>query len=124
MLAAALGSDADDGGLCAYCLRSRAPRRNDLASAPAVTWVIAAGIPAVPGVPVLEEDVRAGQNETRPPMYEMEGPARPRHAKRGQLPGFAGAARPAGAKYPREEPVSRLLTRSRGRPQGGARFRR
>ena len=88
---------------------------------PAVTRVIAAGIPAVAGVPVLEGDAPAGQNQTRPPMYEMGGLARPRCAKRGQLPGFAGAARPAGARYPCEGPVSRLLTRSRGRPQGGAR---
>jgi hypothetical protein len=64
----------------------------------------------------------AGQNETRPPMYEMGGLARPRHAQPGQLPGLAGAARPAGAKYPCEGPVSRLLTRSPGSPPGWCPF--
>jgi hypothetical protein len=83
---------------------------------PAVTQVIAADIPAVAGVPVLEGDVPAGQNQTRPPMYEMGGLAQPRRAKRGQLPGFAGAARPASARYPCEGPVSRLLARSPGSP--------
>jgi len=74
-LASGLGAAAEGPRLC-----------------PAVTRVIVAGIPAVAGVPVLEEDVRAAQNETRPPMYEMGGLARPRHAEPGQLPGFAGAA--------------------------------
>jgi hypothetical protein len=55
---------------------------------PAVTRVIAAGILTVAGVPVLEEDVPAGQNQTRPPMYEMGGLARHRHARSGQLPGL------------------------------------
>ena len=111
-------------GFRAYCLRSRRCCVGTSPVLPAVNRVIAAGIPATAGVPVLEGDVPAGQNQTRPPMYEMGGLARPRCAKRGQLPGFAGAARPAGARYPCEGPVSRLLTRSRGRPQGGARFQR
>jgi hypothetical protein len=59
----------------------------------AVNRVTAAGIPAVAGEPVLEQDVPAGQNETRPPMYEMGGLARRRRARSGQLPGLAGAAR-------------------------------
>jgi hypothetical protein len=68
--------------------------RGDLACAPpAVTRVIAAGILTVAGVPVLEEDVPAGQNQTRPPMYEMGGLVRHRHARSGQLPGFAGVTR-------------------------------
>jgi hypothetical protein len=79
--------------------------------------VIAAGIPAIAGAPVLEEDARAGQNQARPPMYEMGGLARRRRARSGQSPGFAGVARPAGARHPCEGPVSRLLPRSQGRPQ-------
>jgi hypothetical protein len=55
---------------------------------------IGAGIPAVAGAPVLEEDVPAGQNQARPPMYERGGLARRRRARSGQLPGFAGVARP------------------------------
>lgn len=58
-----------------------------------MTRVIAAGILTVADVPVLEEDVPAGQNQTRPPMYEMGGLVRHRHARSGQLPGFAGATR-------------------------------
>ena len=92
---------------------------------PAVTRVITAGILMVAGVPVLEEDVPAGQNQTRPPMYEMGGLARHRHARSGQLPGFAGATRrPPVPSIRARDPVSRLLPRSRGRPQGGARFQR
>ena len=124
MPVAALGLADRHGGFRAYCLWSRHGCVGTSPVLPAVTGVIAAGISAVAGVPVLEGDVPAGQNQTRPPMYEMGGLAQPRRAKRGQLPGFAGAARPAGARYPCEGPVSRLLTRSRGRPQGGARFRR
>ena len=64
----------------------------------AVTLVIAAGIPVLPArrswkkAFLLGRIVPAGQNQTRPPMYEMGGLARPRHARPGQLPGFAGAA--------------------------------
>jgi hypothetical protein len=60
---------------------------------PAVIRVIAAGIPTIAGAPVLEEDVPAGQNQVRPPMYEMGGLTRHRRARSGQLPGFAGVAR-------------------------------
>lgn len=101
-------------GFRAYCLRSRRCCVGTSPVLPAVNRVIAAGIQAVAGVPVLEGDVPAGQNQTRPPMYEMGGLVRPRRARRGQLPGFAGAARPAGARYPCEGPVSRLLARSPG----------
>ena len=101
-------------GFRACCLRSWRCCVGTSPVLPAVNRVIAAGIPAVAGVPVLEGDVPAGQNQTRPPMYEMGGLARPRSAKRGQLPGFAGAACPTGARYPCEGPVSRLLARSPG----------
>jgi hypothetical protein len=46
-----------------------------------VTRVIAAGILTVADVPVLEQDVPAGQNQTRPPMYEMGGLVQHRHAR-------------------------------------------
>ena len=68
---------------------------------------------AGPGKTFLPGRIRHG-----PSMYEMEGPcpASPRQA--GQLAGFADArAPPAGARYPREWPVSRLLPRSRRRPR-------
>jgi hypothetical protein len=100
----------------ACCLRSWRCCVGTSPVLPAVNRVIAAGIAAVAGVPVLEGDVPAGQNQTRPPMYEMGGLARTRSAKRGQLPGSAGAARPTGARYPCEGPVSRLLARSPGSP--------
>jgi len=93
MLAAASGLGDGHGGFCAYRLRVAARPRRTSPNLPAVTSVIAAGIPVVAGVPVLEEGVPAGQNQTRPPMYEMGGLARPRPARPGQLPGFAGVAR-------------------------------
>jgi hypothetical protein len=55
MLAAALGLGAGDGGLRAYCLRSRPGRVETSPVLLAVTRAIAAGIPAISGVPVLEE---------------------------------------------------------------------
>jgi hypothetical protein len=68
-------------------------------------------------VPVLEEDVPTGQNQTRPPMYEMGGLARHRHARSGQLPGLAGATRrPPVPSIRARDPVSRLLPRSPGSP--------
>jgi hypothetical protein len=93
MLSAALGLGDGHGGFRAYRLRLRRDRVGTLSKLPAVTPVIGAGIPVVAGAPVLEEGVPAGQNQTRPPMYEMGGLARPGHARPGQLPGFAGAAR-------------------------------
>jgi hypothetical protein len=111
-----VGAAAGIRGFRAYCLRSRRCCVATSPVLPAVNRVIAAGIPAAASVPVLEGDVPAGQNQTRPPMYEMGGLVRPRRAKHGQLPGLAGAARPADARYPREGPVSRLLARSPGSP--------
>jgi hypothetical protein len=74
-------------------LRSRRGRVRTWPVLPALAPGHRGRIPAVAGVPVLEEDGPAGQNQTRPPMYEMGGLARPRRARSGQLPGFAGAAR-------------------------------
>ena len=60
----------------------------------AVTLVIAAGIPVLPARRSWKKAflpgriVPAGQNQTRPPMYEMGGLARPRHTRPGQLPGL------------------------------------
>jgi hypothetical protein len=125
MLAATLGLAVGDGGFGACCLWSRRGRVGSSPVLPAVTWVIAAGMVTFAGVPVLEEGVPAGQNQTRPPMYEMGGLVRHRHARSGQLPGFAGATRrPPVPSIRARDPVSRLLPRSRGRPQGGARFQR
>jgi hypothetical protein len=87
-------------GFRAYRLRSQRCCVRTSPVLPAVTRVIAADIPAVAGVPVLEGDVPAGQNQTRPPMYEMGGLVQPHRAKRGRLPGFAGAARPRQGQVP------------------------
>ena len=70
------------------------------------------------------KNVPAGQNQDRaPPCMRWRGPARPRRAGRPVARPCRRRAPPAGARYPRRGPVSRLLPRSRGHPQGGARFR-
>lgn len=94
-------------GFRAYCLRSRRCCVGTSPVLPAVNRVIAAGIQAVAGVPVLEGDVPAGQNQTRPPMYEM-----------GALSGLAvpGAASCPALLAPRAPPVPG--TRVRGRSPG------
>ena len=71
-----MGLAVGDGGFRASCFWSRRGRVGTSPVLPAVTRVIAAGILTAAGVPVLEEDVPAGQNQTRPPMYEMGGLAR------------------------------------------------
>jgi hypothetical protein len=92
MLTAAFGR-ARARRLPRHRLRSPRSRVGCSPALPSCDPVMAAGIPAIAGVPVLEEDVPAGQNQARPPMYEMGGLARPRRATPGQLPGFAVAAR-------------------------------
>jgi hypothetical protein len=64
-----------------------------------------------PGHPVRAESGKA------PPCMRWRGPARPRRT--GWLVAWPcwHSAPPAGAAYPCEGPVSRLLPRSRGRPQ-------
>jgi hypothetical protein len=68
---------------------------------------------AGPGTTFLPGRIRHG-----PSMYEMEGPcpASPRRLA-SCLVFAARRAPPAGARYPREGPVSRLLPRSRRRPR-------
>ena len=63
------------------------------------------------------QHVPAGRIRHGPSMYEMEGPcpASPRRLA-SCLVFAARRAPPAGARYPREGPVSRLLPRSRRRP--------
>src|SRR3974390_3255822 len=50
-------------------------------------------------------------------MYEMEGPYPASPHPLGSCLALPHSAPPAGARHPREGPVSRLLPRSRGRPQ-------
>ena len=68
---------------------------------------------AGPGNTFLPDRIRHG-----PSMYEMEGPcpASPRRLA-SCLVFAARRAPPAGARYPREGPVSRLIPRSRRRPR-------
>ena len=68
-----MGLAIGDRGFRACCLWSRRGRVGTSPVLLAVTRIIAAGILTVAGVPVLEEDVPAGQNQARPPMYEMGG---------------------------------------------------
>ena len=87
-----------------------APARPDpRPSRPTFPWLPGAG----PGKTVLPGRIRHG-----PSMYEMEGPcpASPRRLA-SCLVFAARRAPPAGARYPREGPVSRLLPRSRRRPR-------
>jgi len=50
-------------------------------------------------------------------MYEMEGPRPASPHRLASCLALPHGAPPAGARYPYEGPVSRLLPRSRGRPQ-------
>jgi hypothetical protein len=58
-----------------------------------------------------------GRIRKGPSMYEMEGPSRPRRARSVSCLALLALRAAAGARYPREGPVSRLLPRPRGRPQ-------
>ena len=82
-------------------------------------------IPAVAGVPRRCQQRRSGRPESdrAPPCMRWRDPARPRRAGWPVARPCRRRAPPAGARYPRKGPVSRLLPRSRGHPQGGARFR-
>ena len=68
------------------------------------------------------KDASAKQSQVRPSMYEMEGLTWLYRARTASC--LASLAPPASAGHPCEGPVSQLLPRSRGRPQGGARFQR
>jgi hypothetical protein len=50
-------------------------------------------------------------------MYEMEGPCPASPHRLASCLALPHSAPPAGARYPYEGPVSRLLPRSRGRPR-------
>jgi hypothetical protein len=91
------------------------PRTSPCSAGPPI---IAAGIPAPGGVPTLAKTFLPGRIRHGPSMYEMEGPcpASPRRLA-SCLVFAARRALPAGARYPREAPVSRLLPRSRRRPR-------
>jgi hypothetical protein len=100
-----LGLAVGDGVFRACCLWSRRGRVGTSPVLPAATRVIAAGILTAAGVPVLEEDVPAGQNQARPPMYEMGGlaPASPRQVRPVAWLCWRHAPT-AGAKHPCEGP--------------------
>ena len=74
-------------------------------------------------VPALVKTSPAGRIRQGPSMYEMEGPCPASPHQVSQLVACRRRAPPAGARYPREGLVSRLLPRSRVAP-GGARFQR
>ncbi len=65
-----------------------------------------------------------GKSDKAPPCMRWRGLARPRRVSRPVAWLGRHCAPPAGARYPCGGPVSRLLSRSRGRPRGGARFQR
>jgi hypothetical protein len=94
----------------------------NLARALSGPQIIAAGIPVVAGVPGLAKTFLPGRIRQGPSMYEMEGPCPASPHQADQLAGRRRAP-PAGARHPREGPVSRLLPRSRVAP-GGTRFQR
>jgi hypothetical protein len=76
-------------------------------------------IRAVAAVPRRCQQRRSGRPESdrAPPCMRWRGPARPRRAGWPVARPCRRRVPPAGARYPREGPVSRLLPRSRGRPQ-------
>ena len=78
--------------------------------------IIAVGIPAPAGVrPWPRRSCRAESGKA-PPCMRWRGLARPRRARPASWL-RRRCAPPAGARYPREWPVSRLLPRSRRRPR-------
>jgi hypothetical protein len=79
---------------------------------PAGSPIIAARIPAVAGVPGLARRFLPGRIRQGPSMYEMEGPCCVAAPSRPASWLRRRRAPPAGARYPREGPVSRLLPRS------------
>jgi hypothetical protein len=80
--------------------------------------IIAAGIPAVAGGAGPGKTFLPGRIRHGPSMYEMEGPCPASPRRLASCLVFAALrAPPAGARHPRERPVSRLLPRSRRRPR-------
>ena len=75
-------------------------------------------ISAVAGVPAPARRSGRAESGTAPPCMRWRGRARPRRPRLASCLVFAERrAPPAGARYPREGPVSRLLPRSRRRPR-------
>jgi hypothetical protein len=75
------------------------------------------GISAVAGVPAPARRSGRAESGTAPPCMRWRGRARPRRPGWPVAWSSPSAAPPAGARYPREGPVSRLLPRSRRRPR-------
>ena len=106
------------------CLRSRRSRSrtppvfgHDRGSS---RWRIPGGRRRAVPAPVLVLGIafRPGRIRHGPSMYEMEGPCPASPHRLASCLVFAARRAPrAGARYPREGPVSRLLPRSRGRPR-------
>jgi hypothetical protein len=119
-----VGAAAGIRGFRAYCLRSRRCCVGTSPVLPAVNRVIAAGIPAAAGVPVLEGDVLQGRIRQGPPCMRwgaLSGLAAPSTAS---CPALLAPRAPLvpGTRVRGRSPGS--LHVPRGRPQGGARFRR
>ena len=84
---------------------------------PAGPQIIAAGIPALRRPCRTRQSVPAGRIRHGPSSMRWRGPARPRRTGWSVVWPCRRRAPPAGARYPRERPVSRLLPRSRRRPR-------
>ena len=114
------------GGPARVCCRrggSRVPppaRRGRPGTSPVLGRTPRSSRPAFPRLPGTGpgKTFLPGRIRHGPSMYEMEGPcpASPRRLA-SCLVFAARRAPPAGAKYPRDGPVSRLLPRSRRRPR-------
>jgi hypothetical protein len=105
------------GGSRAYRLRSRRCRPGTSPVRSSATQVIAASIPAAAACRSRQGRSGRAESDRAPPCMRWRGPARPRRT--GWSVAWPGRRRapPAGARYPREGPVSRFLPRSRGRPR-------
>ena len=79
--------------------------------------VLAAAIPGGCNAEPVQRHSGRAESGRAPPCMRWRGPARPRRTGWPVAWPCRRRAPPAGARYPREGPVSRLLPRSRGRPQ-------
>ena len=109
------------GGSRAYRLRPGAadPARppENLARARSDPRSSRPAFPRLPGAPTLARRSCRAESGKAPPCMRWRGLARPRRAGWPVAWSSPRAAPPAGARYPREGPVSRLLPRSRRRPR-------
>jgi hypothetical protein len=117
VLAAAFGLGWQRGGRRAYRRRWRRGCQGTSRLLSAVTWVIAAGVPAAAACWSWQRHSVRTESGRAPPCMRWRGPARPRRTGWPVAWPCWRRAPPAGARHPREGPVSRLLPRSRGRPQ-------